>query len=55
MNTKILKILLLVSLLSVTLTACAGSSVSLEGTDWQRVGFEGKPILLDYQPTMYFE
>jgi len=55
MNTKTLKFLLLVSLLSLTLTACAGNNISLEGTAWQLVDFAGKPLLLDYQPTMSFE
>ena len=55
MNIKILKFLLLVSLLTLILTACGGNNVSLEGTAWQLVDFAGKPLLLDYQPAMSFE
>lgn len=55
MNTKMLKTLLILTLLSLALTACAGASADLEGTSWQLVDFAGKPPVDDSHPTIAFE
>ena len=55
MKTKTLKTLLIVTLLSLSLSACAGSAASLEGTSWQLIDFAGKPPVGNTQPTMTFE
>lgn len=52
MNTKIWKLVLVLSLFS--LTACAGGA-TFEGTSWQLVSMSGKSPVINTQPTINFE
>ena len=55
MTTKTLKTILILSLLSLILAACASKTANLEGTSWQLVNFAEKAIVPNYVPTISFE